>query len=97
VCYFYALKASKKLLDSKKNKKILNIGFLMLMVTLSVVLLTQFIEMNNKLYLCHTFSFVVPQLVNCIVSFGFVVLGFKIQKAVSLELSYKKEAAKEQL
>ena len=91
MCYFYALKASKKLFDAKQTEKVLKIGFVTLLVILAIVLITQYIEIHlDKRSMCHTFSFVVPQLLNCIVSFGFIAIGFKIQKAVSHELNLKR-------
>lgn len=39
VCYFYALKVSKKLLDSDKTRRIFNIGLLILGVTLAITML----------------------------------------------------------
>ena len=60
VCYFYALKVSKKLLDSDKTRRILNIGLLILGVTLTITMLYQFVGFHKSDYLCHTFSFVLP-------------------------------------
>lgn len=60
VCYFYALKVSKKLLDSDKTRRIFNIGLLILGVTLAITMLYQFIGVHSDVYLCHTFSFVLP-------------------------------------
>ena len=48
VSYFYALKASKKLLDAKKTETILNIGCVILVIILAVVLLAQYIQISNQ-------------------------------------------------
>lgn len=89
VCYFYALKASKKLLDSKNTKKILRLGLIVLSVALVFAMLWQFITIHNGYDLCHTFSFVIPQLLNCFVSIGFIAIGLKISKAITIELALK--------
>ncbi len=60
VCYFYALKVSKKLLDSDKTRRIFNIGLLILGVTLTITMLYQFVGYHSADYLCHTISFVLP-------------------------------------
>jgi hypothetical protein len=60
-------------------------------------MLWQFIGEHNGYDLCRTFSFVIPQLLNCFVSIGFIAIGLKISKTIHHELALKQEEALEQL
>ena len=46
VCYFYALKAAKKLLDPKKSTQVLNVGLIVLVVMLSFTMIWQFVTVH---------------------------------------------------
>lgn len=87
ICYFYTKKAAGFLEDNKKIRKLMrHVMYIAALVFVGFTIYQfwdQKVVRNKRSNLCHTFYFILPNIVNQIANAFFFYIGCKVMKSVN--------------